>query len=54
MTMKRIECIKCSKYRKFKYPQISNIFNKKLVLFLIYDKSGSTDEKYSKERNLLR
>ena len=33
--MKKICCIICGKYRKFKNPKISSIFNKSLVLSII-------------------
>ena len=34
--MKKVCCIICGKYRKFKNPNISSIFNKSLVLSIIY------------------
>ena len=49
MVMKKIYCIKCNKYRKFKNPKISYIFNKTLVLSIICDKCGSKDEELFKE-----
>ena len=42
-------CIKCNKYRKFKNSEISYIFNKTLVLFIIYNKCGSNESKILKE-----
>ena len=47
--MKKIYFIKCVKYKKFKDPQISCIFDKALVLSIICDKCGSNDEKLFKE-----
>ena len=52
--MKKIYCIKCNKYRKFKNPKISYIFDKTLVLSIISDKCGSKDEKYFRNKNHLR
>ena len=43
--MKKIYCIKCNKYTKFKVPKISYIFNKTLVISIICGKCGSNDEK---------
>ena len=34
-----------NKYRKFKNPKISYIFDKTIVTLIIYDKPGSNDEK---------
>ena len=42
-------CIKCNKYRKFKKPKISYIFDKTLVVFIICGEFGSSYEKISKE-----
>ena len=47
--MKRIYCIKCDKYRKFKNPKISCIFDKTVVLYIVWDKCGNNDEKRYKE-----
>ena len=38
-------CIKFGKYRKFKNFKISHIFNKTLVLSIIFDKCGTSDFK---------
>ena len=35
MNLKKTSCIKCSKYRKLKNPNIPNIFYKALVLSII-------------------
>ena len=45
-----IYCIKCSKYREFENPKTSNILNKILVIFFIFDKWGSDDIKMFKEK----
>ena len=49
LTYYGIYFLKKSKYRKFKNPKISHIFDKKLVLSIIYDKCNSNDEKIFKE-----
>ena len=46
--MKKIYCIKCNKYRKFKNPKISYIFD------IICDKCGSNDEKLFKEEKSIQ
>ena len=38
---KKIFCIKCNKYTKFKNLKISYIFDKTLILFIICSKCGS-------------
>ena len=43
--MKKIFCVKCNKYRKFKSPKISNIFYKILVLSII---CSNYDSNYKK------
>ena len=40
---------KCNKYRKFKNPKISYIFDKILLSFIICNKRSSNDEKIFKE-----
>ena len=47
--MKKIYCIACNMYRKFKNPEISYIFDKALVLSIIRAKCCSKDEKIFKE-----
>ena len=47
--MKKIYCVICCKHRKFKYPKMSYIFEKKLVLSVICSKCKSKDEKIFKE-----
>ena len=47
--MKKIYCIVCGKYRKFKNPKISYKFKKTLFLSIICSKSGNIDEKIFKE-----
>ena len=46
--MKKIYCIKCNKYRKFKNPKISYISD------IICDKCGSNDEKLFKEEKSIQ
>ena len=46
--MKKIYCIKCNKYIKFKNPKISYIFD------IICDKCGSNDEKLFKEEKSIQ
>ena len=52
--MKQIYCVICGKYRKFRKPKISYIFEKTLVLSMICDKGKNEDEKYLKKKNQLR
>ena len=40
----KIYCAECSKFRKFFNPRISYIFDKTLVLSIIFKKCGNTDE----------
>ena len=47
--MRTIYCIKCNKYRKFKNPKISYIFDKILVLSITCGKCGSNDQGIFKE-----
>ena len=47
--MKKIYCINCNKYRKFKNSKISYIFDQTLVLSIICNKCSSNDEKIFKE-----
>ena len=47
--MKRLYCAICGKYRKFKNPKISYIFEKKLGLSIIYNKCKKEYEKIFKE-----
>ena len=54
MGMKIIYCIKCNKHRKFKNTRVSHIFDKTLVLFLICDKHGRSDEKIFKEEEAIK
>ena len=42
--MKKIYCFKCYKYRQFKNPKMSYIFNETLVLSIICDKCGSNND----------
>ena len=52
--MKKFCCIKCKKYRKFKNPKISYIFDKTLSVSIICDKCGSKDEKIFKEEESIK
>ena len=52
--MKKISCIKCNKYRKFKNIKIPYFFDKAWVLSIICDKWGKNDEKILKKKNKLR
>ena len=52
--MKKIYCIKCNKYRKFKNPKIPYIFDKTLIIPIICDKCGSNDKTYLPNKNRLR
>ena len=47
--MKKLYCVICGKYRKFKNPKISYIFGKALVLTIIYIKCKNEDGKTLKE-----
>ena len=47
--MKIIYCFIFGKYRKFKNPKISYIFQKALVLSIIWSKNKNEDEKIYKE-----
>ena len=47
--MKKIYCVKCNKYQKFKNPKTLYIFNKKKVLSFICDKCGSKEEESLEE-----
>ena len=47
--MKIICCVIFGKYRKFKNPKISYIFQKALVLSIIWSKNKNEDEKIFKE-----
>ena len=43
--MKKIYCIICGKYKKFKNPKTSYIFEKILIIFIICSKRENGDEK---------
>ena len=47
--MKKLYCVICCKYRKFKNPKLSYIFEKSLVLSIIYSKCKNEDKKMFKE-----
>ena len=44
MTIKKIYCIRCIKYRTFKNPKISYIFDKTIVSPIICSKCGLKDK----------
>ena len=46
--IKKIYCIKCNNYGKFKNPKTSYIFDKTLVLSIIFHKCGSNNGKIFK------
>ena len=48
--MKKIYCVICDKYRKFKNSKISYLFEKTLDLFIISSKCENEDEKTFKEK----
>ena len=48
VTIKKIYCTKCKRYKEFKKPKISYICNKILVPSSICMKCGSKDEKIFK------
>ena len=50
----KIYCIQCNKYRKTKKPNMSYIFDKTLVLTIIFQMYGCHDGKIFKENNQLR
>ena len=47
--MKKLYCAVCGKYREFWNPRTSYIFEKKIVLSIIWRKSFNEDEKTFKE-----
>ena len=47
--MKKIYCLICSKYRKFKKPNMSYFLEKKLVFSIICSKWRNEDKKIFKE-----
>ena len=48
--MKKLYCVICGKYGKYKNHKISYIFEKKLVLSIICSKCRNEDEKIFKEK----
>ena len=50
--MKKIFCIKCNKYTKFKNPKISYIFNETLVPSIICSKIGNNNNNIFKENTI--
>ena len=51
--MKKLYCITCGNYRKFKNPKLSYIFEK-TVLSIICSNCENEDEKYIKKNNQFR
>ena len=51
--MKKIYCVICGKYRKFKNPKIPYIFKKNIRSFY-YLKCENKDKNYSQKKNQLR
>ena len=47
--MKKMYCVICGKYRKYKDPKVSYIFEKILVLSITCSKRNNEDEKLFKE-----
>ena len=47
--MKKLYCVICGKYREFKNPKISYIFDNTLVVSITYSKCKNEDEKAFKE-----
>ena len=47
--MKKMYCVICGKYRKYKDPKVSYIFEKILVLSITCSKRDNEDEKLFKE-----
>ena len=47
--MKKLYCVVCGKYRKFKKPEISYILEKTVVLSIVSNKCKNEDEKMFKE-----
>ena len=52
--MKKFYCITCCKYRKFKNPKISYIFEENILLSIIYSKCENIDEKMFKEEESIK
>ena len=52
--MKKIYCVVCGKFKKFKNPKLSYILQKTLVLSIICSKCDSKDEKIFKEEQSIK
>ena len=50
--MKKIYCVICGKYKKFKNLKTSYIFEKTLIIFIICSKCENEDRKYLKKNQL--
>ena len=44
----------CGKYKKFKNPKVSCIFEKSIIFFIICNNCSSKDKTYLKRKNQLR
>ena len=49
--MKKLYCVICGKYRKFKNPKVAYIFEETLVFSIISSKCENKDEKVFKEED---
>ena len=48
--MKKIYCVICDKYKKYRTPKISHIFERSLVVSIICRKYDNEDTKIFKEK----
>ena len=51
--LKKLNCLICSKCRKFEKPKMSYFLEKALILSIIYNKYKNEDEKLFKEQELI-
>ena len=49
--MKTLNCVICSKYRKFEKPKMSHLFGKTLVFSIICSKYKNEDQKIFKKED---
>ena len=52
--MRKLYCVICGKYRKFKNPKISYIFDNTLVVSITYISTKMKMKKHLKKKNQLR
>ena len=52
--MNKVYCIKCNKHKKIKKSKMSYIFDKALVLSIIFNKCGSKDKTIFKEEQSIK